>query len=487
MHDIMKKRFKSGIQIIVLFFCLICKSINVYGFGVQYSFTAKAEVGGTGNGKVYVGKNSNTPNASDYGTSKSSNLSDRAFGEVSQDFYYFAKPNDHYDFYCWARSNDKNAAINGAQQNGYKITISGKSSSEANQTVTLYAFFNPHIYSITYKLNNGSWSGSNPSGSYTIESTGTLPAPTRDYYTFSGWKVTNGANDAWSGSSTYNTSTSFTGKYGDVELTAQWSAIEYNISFNANGGTIPVPYSSNKYSTETTGTLPSATRPGYDFDGWTASVGNGTAWNNGETYPATTSFAGKYGDVSFTAKWTPINYTITYDLDGGSWPSSAPSSTYTIESEETLPTPTRTGYTFNNWKATVGAGTGWTNNQTYNAGTSLSGKYGNVTLTAQWTPNILTINTHGLGTDNAIFTVSKASPAVSYTVSANDGQPATIKYIPAGTYAISVNGWSYGHSQKSGNPTEATVPDNTSVTFEFNDDSVTKKHAESSTTKQINP
>jgi uncharacterized repeat protein (TIGR02543 family) len=78
------------------------------------------------------------------------------------------------------------------------------------------------------------------------------------------------------------------------------------------------------------------------------------------------------------ARWTPITYTITYNLDGGANPEAPPTS-YTVESAEIkLPTPTKKpSYSFG----------GWFDNSGF-AGTALTsiarGSTGDKTLWVKW-------------------------------------------------------------------------------------------------------
>ena len=117
------------------------------------------------------------------------------------------------------------------------------------------------------------------------------------------------------------------------ELQPVWNLLNYSISYNLQGGS--VSGNPSTYTIETnTFTLKNPTRTGYTFTGWTGS-------SSGKTISVP---KGTTGNLSFTANWTPINYNITYDLDGGSV--SGNPSTYTIETNTfTLKNPTRTGYT----------------------------------------------------------------------------------------------------------------------------------------------
>ena len=115
-------------------------------------------------------------------------------------------------------------------------------------------------------------------------------------------------------------------------------------------------------------TPPTPTRTGYTFAGWSPAV------------PATVPEE----DMTFTAQWTVVDYSISYDLGGGSWPEgSAHPATYNIESEAiTLGTPTRTGYTF----------TGWTGTELTEASQTVTiakGSTGNRSYTANWVVTVV--------------------------------------------------------------------------------------------------
>ena len=58
-------------------------------------------------------------------------------------------------------------------------------------------------------------------------------------------------------------------------------------------------------------------------------------------------------DATITAKWTPIDYTISYDLQGGTI--NGQPTKYTIESPTlNIPRPIKTGYTFLGWTGSNG-------------------------------------------------------------------------------------------------------------------------------------
>ena len=66
---------------------------------------------------------------------------------------------------------------------------------------------------------------------------------------------------------------------------------------------------------------PAVTRDGYDFTGWSPAVP--------QTMPAE--------NVTYTAQWTPVEYSVTYDLNGHGSPNPNNIQTYTIETGEYAP------------------------------------------------------------------------------------------------------------------------------------------------------
>ena len=194
---------------------------------------------------------------------------------------------------------------------------------------------------IQYKLNNGSYSTSLPSatngGTYTI------------YY-----KVVGNTN------------------YNDVaEKSIKVSIGEksYTLTYNVNGGNALSTTSKTVKNNDTFGTLPTPTRTGYTFDGWYTSASGGTK------ITSTDKFTGNANKTIY-AHWTAINYTITYELDGGTM--SGQKTSYNIETPNfTLPIPKKEGYVFEGWSGSKVSGR--KESVTINKGTT-----GNLTYTAHW-------------------------------------------------------------------------------------------------------
>ena len=269
---------------------------------------------------------------------------------------------------------------------------------------------------------------------------------TADVY-INGTLVANDATDyciQWPYGTTYeikdiraNTGKSYNGVYsgsitgtitGNTAVVLNYSTITYTITYDSNGGSA---VSKQTYNIETNVTLAGTpTKTGYKFTGWKLATATGN-WAAG-TYTASQKIGtGKYGNITLVAQWTPISYTITYDSNGGSTVSKQ---TYNIETNVTLAaTPTKTGYTFTGWKLATATGN-WAAG-TYTASQKIgTGKYGNITLVAQWQINTYTniiqhwalgfVNGEGNNTSNNAFHLGKTSWKKEYggtnTYSASD-------------------------------------------------------------------
>ena len=144
--------------------------------------------------------------------------------------------------------------------------------------------------------------------------------------------------------------------------TQTWIKLPYTVKFNANNGTGSM--NDQKIGVDATTTLSTNTftRTGYTFAGWnTQANGQGTAYLNN----ASVTNLGTYNDeITLYAQWTVIDYIVTVDANGGSissttgWTNSNDNTTSTKSisydsTYGTLPTPTRTGYTFKGWSNTI--------------------------------------------------------------------------------------------------------------------------------------
>lgn len=237
--------------------------------------------------------------------------------------------------------------------------------------VNLYAQWKPntYTYNIVYKSSTGKSLGTS-TVSGTFGSSKSVSAPAKTGYT------------APSAQTVVFDSTSA------KTITFTYPIVNYSIAYNLNGGS--VSGNPTSYNIESSNiTLKNPSKVGNSFTGWTGS--------NGSTVQTSVSIpSGSTGNKSYTANWKVNTYTLTFNANGGSTPTSSKSVAYG-SAYGTLPTPSRTNYTFKGWFTSASGGT------QVNANTVMGD--GNVTLYAQWTLNsyTLTINTVGGSISNKTF------------------------------------------------------------------------------------
>ena len=150
---------------------------------------------------------------------------------------------------------------------------------------------------------------------------------------------------------------------------------------------------------------------------WLGSDGN--LYAPGESVPEVVT--------TLTAQWTVNQYTITYDLAGGTVEGNP--DTYTIETVAfTLKNPTKSGYTFTGWS---GTGLDGENNMTV---TIPKGSTGNRSYTAHWRYN-------GSGHSYSYYTIKATAGAggsisPSGNVSVREGRDQTFTITPDKGYAV---------------------------------------------------
>ena len=237
---------------------------------------------------------------------------------------------------------------------------------------TLYAKWTPNTYSVCFNANGGTGTMSNQSFTYDIGQNLDDNNFTREGHNFSGWNTAaNGSGTSYAAGASVENLALEQGTI--VNLYAQWTPKNYDVTFDANGhGTAPAAQTVT-YGTKAT--EPAApTEEGWTFGGWYKESSCQNRWEFGADNVT--------GTTTLYAKWAQNVYTITYELDGGVNSASNPL-VYTNTDNITLAAPTRTGYTF----------TGWTPDN----GVISSGSTGNKTFTAHWQVNqyTITFNTDG--------------------------------------------------------------------------------------------
>ena len=257
-------------------------------------------------------------------------------------------------------------------------------------------------YPISYNLNGGTNDPENPSFYYGDQDI-TLREPTKIGYTFTGWSGTDI-------SGTSKTVTIPKGSTGAKTYTANWQANTYTLTLNANGGECDADQMIVSY--DAAFALPIPHRAGYTFSGWFHDSNKITdgVWTGTE-------------DMELVAEWEPIEYSISYSLDGGTNNADNPSSYNAEDSAITLKYPVKEGYNFLGW-----SGTGLTD-ITKDVMIE-SGSIGDKTYTAHWEKVSYTITYHLNGGTN-----SQANP-LTFTI---DDLPLTLQ--PPTSSELEFWGW----------------------------------------------
>ena len=226
----------------------------------------------------------------------------------------------------------------------------------------LYAKFEPISYEITYEADGGLIAATNPR-KYTIEDEKTLVDSSKPGYKFLGW---------YSDAKYQNKVTKIEkGTTGNITLYAKFGIVNHLITYELNGGSNSANNPAS-YNVETeTIVFEDATKAGYEFKGWYGDKDYLFELNKIEKNSLVSN-------IVLYAKFEPVKYTITYELDGGTNSANNPA-TYTVEDEVVLADAEKEGYDF----------TGWLNAEGAPVTKIEKGTTGPIVLIATWTQDVL--------------------------------------------------------------------------------------------------
>ncbi len=176
------------------------------------------------------------------------------------------------------------------------------------EDVEIKAVVTPVVYTFTVDMKDGSEA---QVIEYTIEDTVKIPENAeRDAYTFNGWNL-NSVVGNWTQADIVS-ATELDGKYGNVTISATWTAKTYTFAYDVNGGTMPGSYYFNEdtYTAETPIILPQPTKAGYIFAGWTVAAEGDNNWQDAYTRSELEIGKGMYGNVVLTAAWTAVEVNV---------------------------------------------------------------------------------------------------------------------------------------------------------------------------------
>ncbi len=266
----------------------------------------------------------------------------------------------------------------------------------------------------------------------------TITATPSTGYKFTGWY--NSSNTLVSSSASY----ALSNVKANATYTAKFEKQSYTISVNAGTGGTVSGGGTVKYGESVT--ITATANPGYTFVGWYK--GDTKVWSE-----ASHTISSVNTTATYTAKFNQnAKYTITYTVDGVLRNDLTPTE-YIQGIGATLPTPTKTGYTFKGWYKDPACEDG----QEY-------GPYGNLTPAAdgdrnyygKFVPNNYTITAVAEKGGTASGSGSYAyGSAATLTATANEG--------------YSFEGWYYNGQKLSSETgfTIASIQDNATYTAKF--------------------
>lgn len=202
-------------------------------------------------------------------------------------------------------------------------------------------------YTVEFKGNGGTLVNGNAIQTVAYGDAATAPVFEKVGYEFDGWNV------------------AFNNITANTVVTALWKVKTYTVTFVANGGTLVSGQTVQTIEHGGYATAPVVEKNGYEFDGWNV------------------NFENVVSNLTVTAQWKIINYTITYHADGGTH---ANPTTYTIETPD---------FTLQDAEKETATFMGWYNNAEFNGNKITSvvkGTIGNLNLYARFVSDIYNVN-----------------------------------------------------------------------------------------------
>lgn len=230
-------------------------------------------------------------------------------------------------------------------------------------TVTVTAKWTPLTYNITFENTKDAENGNRTQFTPDDATFELLPLE-KAGYTFLGWYVGENKVDYVDN-----------GTIGDMVLEAKWELTVYNITYEGMEDVDFDPENATTYTVESgIVELYNPSKEGYSFDGWY--IGGVKV----EAIPE-----GSIGDLTITARWSVVTYTVT--LENTKDATDKTELSYTLFKGVKLPTLKLNGYTFD----------GWYNENDELVTEIVVGTTGDVTVTAKWTATVYNITYENIG------------------------------------------------------------------------------------------
>lgn len=258
-----------------------------------------------------------------------------------------------------------------------------RSDTDADEEFVFWGFWTADEYNIIYNLNGGTLNGKTNPDTYNIETpTFTLNNPTRTGYIFAGWCESKDT------SYVYNRNANEVIKKDESDSTSCfipecYASLDYAPVFDPAYYLAKYPDLKSAYGDDANKALSHFVKYGmkegrqgsaeFEVNAYKAKYKDlkdafgdnlpkyyihyilaGKSEGRTISQASISIYQGSIGNRTYTATWTPVNYTINYDLNGGTVAVSNPTS-YNIETPTfALNNPIRLGYVFAGWTGSNG-------------------------------------------------------------------------------------------------------------------------------------
>ena len=311
-----------------------------------------------------------------------------------------------YTFDGWyTTANGSSETVKVATADGWIANVSGYTSENGSwiraSATTLYAHYAKKEYAIDYDFAGGT-KGTNAPSSYIFGNTTAISNPTRTGYLFTGWNISVSLTGRSLATININTGVQ---EYAESYPNAVYYELFYahqGISYTAALSGDQIRWRGYTTAGAFKGNVSTSSQYAPTYNMYVAlwyhlgKKDNNTIYTYDYTGGNFSIDSLQVGNLTLTAKWTPITYTIKYDGNGNTSGSTA-SSSHTYDQAKALTANgfVKTGYTFAGWATSAAGAVVYTNKQSVKNLSSTQGA--TVTLYAKWTPITYTIQYNGNG------------------------------------------------------------------------------------------
>lgn len=482
-HNILLK------ALLALALCLV--SVHAWGSSYYAKLIVSPDSNSRGMGKVYVAlqqeEGKPSPNVDDYKDEMDATSPDSQ--NTTYTFWMMAKPQGGYVFDSWTpyeNSDDYNNTYSNQEQDISITTPNSNGTTEVKYNANFKERETPYV--INYQSDKTGNVTYPSTDKYKVSDTTSLSIASLVGYDFDYWEANATTEDEtdlyeknWKSSSEYKSNDTFEGKFGNVVLTAHWIVKNYSITYDLDGGS--GDFSNTGFTIERSIPIPAKvpTKTGRTFRIWEVDKTNddndtATYWTKGEQFSNNSTIpAGRYGSPTLKAIYDADEYTITFDVSDTNEAekySQNPSIKYDIDGSTnngrsaTLmgPVVTKDGWDFDYWELDSSEKFGsWSPDTRYDQGIELKDQWETVTLKPHWKPKEYTIILMPVGGLFYGETAVVEKKTVKYNSNADTGSGLIINLPTVSKAGYTFNGWSVVASDNNGHNWDTTADQNASV------------------------